>query len=312
MNFQGQVLGANGSPLATGDYTLTFQIFDAVEGGTLIWGPQVLDGAGGAGHGPKIPVVQGYFNVMLGPVDTAGRPLTAAFQAASRFLEIKVNANNPISPRQQILSAPYALNAGSAASVSAGGVNALALAQDVVDRLIPAGTIVAFGGSSAPTGWVLCDGAARNGGDAAFSALFAALGKTYGPGDGSASSFNVPDLRGRTAIGAGQAPGLSNRTLAAKQGTEIETITQVPPHTHNLTGGITSSGAHSHAIRAWLSSGSTRQIDTAGGSTTQFTASTQTDGAHTHTHNLAVQSTGANVTVNNIQPSLVLNYIVKL
>src|SRR5262245_63092750 len=86
MNFQGQVLGADGSPLATGDYELTFRIFDAAEGGTLIWGPLVLDGAGGVGHGPKIPVVQGYFNVMLGPVDTAARPLTGAFQAATRFL----------------------------------------------------------------------------------------------------------------------------------------------------------------------------------------------------------------------------------
>src|SRR6185436_12579177 len=127
INFQSQLLNPDGTPLATGDYELTFRIFDATEGGTVIWGPQVLDGAGGAGHGPRIPVVQGYFNVMLGPVDTAARALTGAFLGATRFLEIKVGTNNPISPRQQILSAPYALNAAnaanaaSAASVSAGG-----------------------------------------------------------------------------------------------------------------------------------------------------------------------------------------------
>ena len=135
MNFQGQVLAANGSPLATGDYELTFQIFDASEGGTLIWGPQVLDGAGGAGHGPKIPVVQGYFNVMLGPVDTAARPLTGAFLGATRFLEIKVGTNSPISPRQQILSAPYALNtanAANAANVLAGGVTTAKLGDGAV------------------------------------------------------------------------------------------------------------------------------------------------------------------------------------
>src|SRR5262245_60499404 len=95
MNFQGEILAANGSPLPTGDYDLTFQIFDAAEGGSLIWGPQVLDGAGGIGHGPRIPVVQGYFNVMLGPVDTTNRPLTGAFLGATRFLEIKVGTNNP-------------------------------------------------------------------------------------------------------------------------------------------------------------------------------------------------------------------------
>src|SRR6185436_16352504 len=94
MNFQGQVLAANGSPLATGDYDLTFQIFDAAEGGTNIWGPQVLDGAGSVGHGPKIPVVQGYFNVMLGPVDTTNRLLSGAFLGATRFLEVKVGTNN--------------------------------------------------------------------------------------------------------------------------------------------------------------------------------------------------------------------------
>jgi Chaperone of endosialidase len=144
INYQGQVLGANGTPLATGDYELTFRIFDAVEGGTLIWGPQILDGTGSLGHGPKIPVVQGYFNVILGPTDTASRSLGTAFQGTARFLEIKVGTNNPIAPRQQILSAPYALNAANAenaanaanaanaVSVQAGGVNTLAIAGSAI------------------------------------------------------------------------------------------------------------------------------------------------------------------------------------
>ncbi|HKX60672.1 MAG TPA: tail fiber protein [Verrucomicrobiae bacterium] len=346
INYQGQVLGADGSPLATGDYELTFRIFDAAEGGALIWGPLVLDGAGGVGHGPKIPVVQGYFNVMLGPVDAASRQLSGAFQAASRFLEIKVGTNNPISPRQQILSAPYAVNAANAATVSAGGVSTLALtdgavsavklsdnavtsskvvdgsmsasklAQEVLDRLVPAGTIVAFGGTAAPAGWTLCDGSAQNGGNPTFSALFTAIGKAHGNGDGSVQGFNLPDLRGRTVVGTGQGANLSNRTLAAKMGTETEGITQVPAHTHGLTGGITTTGStHQHAIRAFLNSGSTRIVGTALGSTAPGTVSTQLteiDGGHTHGHNLAVQSAGGAVTVNNMQPSIVLNYIIKL
>jgi microcystin-dependent protein len=114
-------------------------------------------------------------------------------------------------------------------------------------------------------------------------------------------------------IGAGQGGGLSNRTLAGKTGTETEAITQVPAHTHGLSGSILSAGAHTHSIRAWLASGSTRMIDTAGGSTaSQFTASTESAGAHTHGHNLSVQTTGGSVSVNNMQPSLVLNYIIKL
>ena len=344
MNFQGQVLAANGSPLATGDYDVTFQIFDAAEGGTLIWGPQVLDGTGGAGHGPRIPVVQGYFNVMLGPVDTAARPLIGAFLGATRFLEIKVGTNNPISPRQQILSAPYALNSANAASVSAGGVSTLALAddsvstvklndsavtsnkiasssigasklaQEVLDRLLPAGTVVTFGGSNAPAGWLLCDGSVRSGTNAAFNALFAAIGKTYGPGDGTASSFNLPDLRGRTVMGAGQGSGLSNRLLAVKVGTETEAV-PLPLHTHTLNGGIGSGGsAHSHNIKAWLSNGSTRMLDSAPGTTaSQFNADTDLDGAHTHSHTFSIANAGTSgASVNNLQPSIVLNYIIKL
>jgi microcystin-dependent protein len=346
INYQGQVLDAAGTPLATGDYELTFRIFDAAEGGTLIWGPLVLDGAGGVGHGPKIPVVQGYFNVMLGPVDTASRQLNGAFQAATRFVEIKVGTNNPISPRQQILSAPYAVNAANAATVSAGGVSTLALtdgavsavklsenavttskvvdgsisasklAQEVLDRLLPAGTIVAFGGGAAPVGWRLCDGSALDGSNPMFSAVFAAIGKTYGNGDGSLQGFHLPDLRGRTVVGTGQGTALSNRLLAGKMGTETEAITQVPAHSHGLTGGITTTGsAHQHTIRAFLNSGSTRIVSTALGSTSPGTVSTQlteVDGGHTHGHNLVVQSAGGQVTVNNMQPSLVLNYIIKL
>jgi microcystin-dependent protein len=303
-------------------------------------------------------LVQGYFNVMLGPLDTAARPLTGAFVGATRFLEIKVGTNNPISPRQQILSAPYALsaaNAGTAASavsVVAAAVNTPALAdgavttaklgdggvitaklsdgavtgskvadssisvsklaQEVLDRLLPAGTIVAFGGNVAPAGWVLCDGSVRSGNDAAFSALFAVIGKTYGVGDGSAPSFNVPDLRGRTAIGAGLGSGLAlNRILAAKLGTEA--ITQVPTHTHGVNITTSSSGSHSHTTPGWgASGGSTRRVDTAVG-TIGANYPTSTDGAHTHS---VIGNTAGNAggvpSVDNLQPSLVLNYIIKL
>jgi microcystin-dependent protein len=56
------------------------------------------------------------------------------------------------------------------------------------------GTIVAFGGSTAPAGWVLCDGRAVS--RATFALLFAVIGTQWGTGDGL-TTFNVPDLRGR-------------------------------------------------------------------------------------------------------------------
>ncbi|MEZ5326897.1 MAG: hypothetical protein R3F19_17750 [Verrucomicrobiales bacterium] len=118
MNYQGQLASATGTPLATGDYALTFSIYDAVQGGTRIWGPQIFDGTAGQGRGPKIPVVQGYFNVMLGPNDTTNRPLSDAFASGNlRYIEIKVGEAAAIAPRQQLLTAPFAF-AASKASVA--------------------------------------------------------------------------------------------------------------------------------------------------------------------------------------------------
>ena len=64
-----------------------------------------------------------------------------------------------------------------------------------------AGEIKALAGPTIPAGWLVCDGRAVDRVD--FSALFAAIGTTWGEGDGT-TTFNIPDLRGRTAIGAGK------------------------------------------------------------------------------------------------------------
>src|ERR1043166_1876868 len=76
INYQGRLSNADGSPLPTGDYQLTFSIYDSATNTStngLIWGPQVFDGTNGLGHASKIPVAQGYFNVMLGPQPAAQR-----------------------------------------------------------------------------------------------------------------------------------------------------------------------------------------------------------------------------------------------
>ena len=111
VNYQGRLSNPDGTALATGDYTLTFRVFDSTTNSSgLVWGPQVFDGVPGQGHGSRIPLVQGYFNVMLGPVDTNGVLLADSFNASNRFVEITVGNRPPILPRQQILSAPYAIN----------------------------------------------------------------------------------------------------------------------------------------------------------------------------------------------------------
>lgn len=101
----------------------------------------------------------------------------------------------------------------------------------IPNQSIATGTILMFGGAAAPGGWLLCNGAAvsRTG----YAGLFTAIGTTYGSGDGG-TTFNLPDMRGRAAIGAGQGPGLTNRALGVPGGEEshLLTIAEMPLHGH--------------------------------------------------------------------------------
>ena len=83
-----------------------------------------------------------------------------------------------------------------------------------------------------PEGWGFCHGDLMP--IAQYDALFNLIGTTYG-GDGH-TTFALPDLRGRTLIGAGQGPGLANYALGQKGGVETVTLTpeQLPVHTHPL------------------------------------------------------------------------------
>ncbi len=95
----------------------------------------------------------------------------------------------------------------------------------------PTGTILAFGGSSAPVGYLLCAGTAIS--RTTYAALFAVIGTTYGVGDGS-TTFNIPNTQGVFLRGAGSQTisGISySSTLGASQGDQMQ------GHWHTVTGG---------------------------------------------------------------------------
>ena len=73
-----------------------------------------------------------------------------------------------------------------------------------------------FAGNFAPSGWHVADGSLLS--IAQNTALFSLIGTTYG--GNSQTTFALPDLRGRTAIGSGQGPGLSNRLPGEEPGVE--------------------------------------------------------------------------------------------
>ncbi len=158
---------------------------------------------------------------------------------------------------------------------------------------VPAGAITQYGAASAPTGWLLCDGAAVS--RTTYSALFAIVATTYGVGDGS-STFNLPDLQGNVAVGK---DGETFTDIGDTGGVEEHPLTtaEMP--------------AHGHAVNFRFESNlvlvdSSLETTVAGGNkvdhlTQDTTISTDTgptggDPVEAHT---------------NLQPYLVLNYIIK-
>jgi len=190
INYQGLLKAADGTPLATGNYTMEFNVYDNANAGNKVWGPFFFDGYPGTdGHGLTVSVANGSFNVILGPRDTSGASIRDAFSGPDRFIEIKVNDGAPILPRQQFLSTAYAFQSQKAQLADV----ASALVQQMADTLCPPGSIIAFGGTNIPAGWLLCDGRSLALTNPAYSRLYAAIGTAWG---GAAGSFNLPDLRG--------------------------------------------------------------------------------------------------------------------
>lgn len=92
-----------------------------------------------------------------------------------------------------------------------------AATKSYVDQVTPAGSIMAFAASSAPTGWLICDGSAVS--RTTYATLFGVVGTTWGAGDGS-TTFNVPDLRGQFLRGFD-----SRETSTSNDTTQISGIT---------------------------------------------------------------------------------------
>lgn len=153
---------------------------------------------------------------------------------------------------------------------------------------LPAGSIIQWSSNTAPANWLICDGAAVS--RVTYSSLFAVIGTTYGAGNGS-TTFNLPDLRGRVAVGRdgsqtefdalGESGGAKTHTL---------TVDQMP--------------SHNHLYYSYLGAGAGGTIDN------KYVAGANASGgvvtASTFAHNK-----GGDQAHNNLQPYLVTNYIIK-
>ncbi len=174
------------------------------------------------------------------------------------------------------------------------------------------GEIRLFAANFAPKTWAFCQGQKlpinQN------QALFSILGTTYG-GDG-VTTFALPDLRGRTAIGQGQGPGLSFRTLGEMNGEATHTLLQTEMPQHNHASSIT---ANANASMACLNDSATTESPDgnyiASIGQNQFSPNSDTVMGITPasvTANMQVGVAGASQPHQNMQPYLGMNYVICL
>jgi microcystin-dependent protein len=180
-------------------------------------------------------------------------------------------------------------------------------------NIIPPGTILAYSMNTTPAGWLDCDGSAKS--RTEYKDLFDVLGETWGRGDG-ATTFNLPDFRGRTLIGSGNGgTGFTNRTLAQTGGAETHTLTiqQIPAHNHVAS--TASAGSHNHNFK--MGNSDDKNFTTnygqrpPGDSGGAHNRGIYTDNAGAHTHTVTVNNTGGGQAHNNMQPFAVIKYIIK-
>ena len=162
---------------------------------------------------------------------------------------------------------------------------------DKVDGVL-AGFIQMYGAASAPTGWLLCNGAAVS--RSTYATLFALIGTTYGAGDGS-STFNVPDMRDKFPVGSG-----STYALNATGGSADSTL---PSHTHTAT--VTDSG-HNHTYLE-------PQFEDGGGGGESEIQNRSTQNTSTATTGITVANSteGTSPTNTNLPPYRGINFIIK-
>lgn len=210
--------------------------------------------------------------VVSGLVDANGRLILYSRDGAS------IDAGNVVGPQP-----PIATNAETlAGTLSTKAVAPTGLAVALA-ALVPAGTISMFAGGTAPATYALCQGQALS--RVTNSVLFAAIGITYGVGDGS-TTFNVPNIRGRVPVGLdaaqtefnalGKIGGAKNHTLV---------VAEMPPHKHPMTMGASNGTGSNRFAQA--------------NAPTSLIAETD------------IGSTGGGLPHNNLPPYLTINYIIK-
>lgn len=165
------------------------------------------------------------------------------------------------------------------------------------------GQIIMFGGNFAPRSWAFCNGQLLS--IAQNTALFSILGTTYG-GDGR-TTFGLPEMRGRVAVHAGNGPGLSDRRLGSRSGSETntQTIATMANHGHVATTTI-------HAVDDDSTTEEPAGASLAKADTNMYSPSAPDATLRAGAATTANANTGSQQPINNMQPYMTVNYIIAL
>lgn len=167
------------------------------------------------------------------------------------------------------------------------------------------GQIMMVGFNFEPRGWAFCDGRLLS--ISQYTALFSLLGTTYG-GDGR-TTFALPDLRGRVAVGMGIGQGLSSVQIGEKAGAE-----QITLSTNNMP-------SHSHSLQASNESGTASTPVGNYPAVSKFQEDRESpvvsvnsygNTANSAMASPAISSAGGNMPFNNRNPYLGVNYVIAL
>jgi len=166
--------------------------------------------------------------------------------------------------------------------------------------LSPVGSIMQYAGSSAPSGWLIADGSAVS--RTTYADLYTAIGTAYGSGDGS-TTFNLPNLKGKVPVGR-DSSDTSFDALGETGGAKTHTLTtsEMPAHSHTDSGhGHGFSGGGGYGAGAF--DGSRFRADS--------NSPANSWSFNIGTGNANIQNTGGGGAHNNLQPYVVVNYIIK-
>ena len=151
---------------------------------------------------------------------------------------------------------------------------------------VPTGSVLPFSGAVAPDSYLLCDGAEVS--KETYAALFAVIGDTFGVAS-EETVFKLPDMRGRVPVGAGQGDDLSERVIGATDGKEVHqlTVDEMPNHSHDLVTVDGRGSLYDYPVREDLQASIVNMSN-------------------------RITATGGDQPHNNMQPYLVVNYIIKV